>query len=571
VASQFVAENGKVAKPGDPTRTNFVFEAWYKEAAYTTKWNFDNDTVTAATTLYAAWTPVWTVTFNTQQGSDVAPLSGVVNGETVARPAADPTKAGYSFDNWYKDADGTTAWDFATDTITANTVIYAKWIPLYTVTFDTADGSVVVPLTGVLSGAVITKPATNPTLENCAFDAWYKEAAYTTKWDFAADTVTADTTLYARWTVTVSFVANGGAPAPAVQTDLTRGGRAAAPDPEPAIAGKTLMGWYKEAAYTNKWDFNTDTVNGNTTLYAQWDFVAATNITRPADGIIGEALALDAVTVEPPEASITKIDWAVTDPGTTGVSAANTYTPTGTGTVKLTATIKGGGASGDYTQVFDVRVTNIRKVTGIAGIAGMNDIDDTTALGIYQAGTVIDLNAAKVAPPNASRKDIVWSIKAGGEGAGVNNIGGGVFTLTLGGKLTLIAVVTNGYEDDLDVIGDYTRELTFFVDKVSAPSSVDLGEDSSIKLYAGDSLNTLPGDKRLLPADEPIPVGAGDSWYISIDDGYSEIVWRLNGKVSSVTGSKLKLDTTKIGPVVVRVEGKTGGLADDGVYTFIIE
>ena len=72
VASQDVAKNGKVTKPTDPTRTGYTFGGWYKEAACTTAWNFDTDTVTGNITLYAKWTPVkknYTITLNPAGGT----------------------------------------------------------------------------------------------------------------------------------------------------------------------------------------------------------------------------------------------------------------------------------------------------------------------------------------------------------------------------------------------------------------------------------------------------------------------------------------------------------------------
>lgn len=53
-----VNDGSKVTKPTDPTRTGHTFGGWYKEAACTTAWNFDTDTVTGNITLYAKWTPV---------------------------------------------------------------------------------------------------------------------------------------------------------------------------------------------------------------------------------------------------------------------------------------------------------------------------------------------------------------------------------------------------------------------------------------------------------------------------------------------------------------------------------
>ena len=54
-ASQNVPSGEKVTKPSDPTDPNLAFAGWYKEEACTNEWNFETDTVTAATTLYAKW------------------------------------------------------------------------------------------------------------------------------------------------------------------------------------------------------------------------------------------------------------------------------------------------------------------------------------------------------------------------------------------------------------------------------------------------------------------------------------------------------------------------------------
>ena len=50
----------------------------------------------------------------------------VKGGELVTRPE-DPTRAGYTFEGWYKDAELTTPWNFETDKVSQNTMIYAKW------------------------------------------------------------------------------------------------------------------------------------------------------------------------------------------------------------------------------------------------------------------------------------------------------------------------------------------------------------------------------------------------------------------------------------------------------------
>ena len=72
------------------------------------------------------------VTFDVQ-GHGTAPDTQTVNsGEKVQKPA-DPTANGYTFGGWYKEAACTNAWTFETDTVTANTTLYAKWTATLTV------------------------------------------------------------------------------------------------------------------------------------------------------------------------------------------------------------------------------------------------------------------------------------------------------------------------------------------------------------------------------------------------------------------------------------------------------
>lgn len=68
----------------------------------------------------------------------------------------------------------------------------------YTVTFNSNGGSAVSSQT-VESGGKVTEPE-DPTKEDYTFGGWYKEDTLTTEWDFTNDTVSGNTTLYAKWT-----------------------------------------------------------------------------------------------------------------------------------------------------------------------------------------------------------------------------------------------------------------------------------------------------------------------------------------------------------------------------------
>ena len=77
----------------------------------------------------------------------------------------------------------------------------------YTVTFEMlGHGTSIDKLTNVTSGSKITAP-TAPTAEGFTFGGWYKEPLCQNEWKFDTDTVTNDTTLYAKWTEAKTTIA----------------------------------------------------------------------------------------------------------------------------------------------------------------------------------------------------------------------------------------------------------------------------------------------------------------------------------------------------------------------------
>ena len=88
------------------------------------------------------------------------------SGTLATRPDAPAATPGYTFGGWNK-ADGT-AWDYASDKVTDNITLYAKWAAnTYTITFDTAGGSEIAPITQDY-GTNIAAPA-DPTREGYTF------------------------------------------------------------------------------------------------------------------------------------------------------------------------------------------------------------------------------------------------------------------------------------------------------------------------------------------------------------------------------------------------------------------
>jgi uncharacterized repeat protein (TIGR02543 family) len=54
------------------------------------------------------------------------PYTRILKGDTIAAPTK-PVRTDYTFDGWYRDAATTVAWDFNSDTVTGDLVLYARW------------------------------------------------------------------------------------------------------------------------------------------------------------------------------------------------------------------------------------------------------------------------------------------------------------------------------------------------------------------------------------------------------------------------------------------------------------
>ncbi|EPF28309.1 hypothetical protein DWB79_07690 [Treponema medium] len=84
----------------------------------------------ASTTVYYKVLKEHTVTFDSKGGSEV-PSQKILYGSKISpEPAAPTAPSGYTFRNWCIDEACTTAWDFASGTVTSDITLYAKWDPV---------------------------------------------------------------------------------------------------------------------------------------------------------------------------------------------------------------------------------------------------------------------------------------------------------------------------------------------------------------------------------------------------------------------------------------------------------
>ena len=146
----------EITVPDNPTRKGYTFKGWDKEIPETMP--------TENMTVKAQWEiNQYAITFDTNGGSEIAPITQDY-GTAITAPA-DPTREGYTFIGWDRDIPEIMPAE--------NITVTAQWeINRYTITFDTAGGSEIAPITQDY-GTNITAPA-DPTREGYTFIGWDK-------------------------------------------------------------------------------------------------------------------------------------------------------------------------------------------------------------------------------------------------------------------------------------------------------------------------------------------------------------------------------------------------------------
>jgi len=226
-------------------------------------------------------TTLQTVEFDADGGTPVPQMQSVYFGKKAVEPAP-MTKANYVFGGWYSvkknylgNFDNEYKWDFNKNIVTYNMTLYARWdIVRYKITFESYGGANAPDDQYVSHEGKITEPNTNLMFNNnnrsLSFGGWYKEETFNTKWDFAADTVTEDVTLYAKWGYTVTF--NG---SPTITQIVIPGNKTDRPAAS-TQTGYIFDDWYKDNTFTTKWNFAVDTVTENIRIYSKWNPITYT-------------------------------------------------------------------------------------------------------------------------------------------------------------------------------------------------------------------------------------------------------------------------------------------------------
>ena len=258
----------------NPTRTGYTFKGWS-----TGDDNNPIETVTIAkgSTGAKSYKAIWeenkyTITYVMDGGTNHKdnPSTYKITDTDITLKA--PTRTGYVFKGWKADGTGE-----AQETViiasgsTGNLSYTATWEKVeYTVIFDSKGGSEV-SQAGVKFEEKITKPA-DPTKEGYTFAGWFKETTLDNEWNFDSDVVTANITLYAKWTVNeyqATFDVNGGDsvdPATITKNYQEELGTL----PVATRTGYSFAGWFTAATDGDEISATTKMPVDGATYYAHW-------------------------------------------------------------------------------------------------------------------------------------------------------------------------------------------------------------------------------------------------------------------------------------------------------------
>ncbi|MDE5868527.1 MAG: InlB B-repeat-containing protein, partial [Anaeroplasmataceae bacterium] len=133
--TQTINYNSTTTAPQDPTDSNLVFEGWYLEENFRTKFNFETP-ITNSINLYAKMVDPSIPTVTVEFMIDGKTTSQNIEQDSILNQPANPTKDGYTFKGWSTKENSYEAYDF-TKPVSSKLTLYAFFdINSYTITFD---------------------------------------------------------------------------------------------------------------------------------------------------------------------------------------------------------------------------------------------------------------------------------------------------------------------------------------------------------------------------------------------------------------------------------------------------
>ena len=303
-----------------PFKTDCTFCGWYESSDFTGEavkfpFELEKDTV-----LYAKWNKNYTLSFNSNGGTEV---SSIKTGVLQEIPFTE--KENYEFAGWYANSSLSGEKISVPYTVTQDITLYAKWLPTYLVTLETNGGSEISSFR-----ARTVESVQEPEKSGFTFIGWYLDSGLNTKAVFPL-VISKDTTLYAAYkqNFTITFETNGGSAVNPVSCYVLN------ESPESTKIDKSLGGWYLDSECTDEKKvtfpfYPTEDV----TLFAKWVsemFTITYNANGATSGIVPDAVQVEkgsSFIISANTGNLTKTGYAFTKWSTsTDGTSGQTYAP----------------------------------------------------------------------------------------------------------------------------------------------------------------------------------------------------------------------------------------------------
>jgi uncharacterized repeat protein (TIGR02543 family) len=257
----------------DPSLAGYAFMGWYTEAEFENPVTEIAQGSTGDRVFYAKWTPAYTITYTLNGGINAVQNPAYYVSETTPITLADPSRAGYTFEGWYTEAEFVNKVTEIAQGSTGDKIFHAKWtLVTYAITYTLNDGTNAVqnPVDYTIETPDIT--LADPLRTGYTFLGWYTEAGFVNAVTQIAQGSTGNKTFHAKWmpsVYTITYTLNNGTNAVQNPADYT----IETPDitlADPSRTGYTFLGWYTEAGFVNKVTQIAQGSMEDKTFHAKW-------------------------------------------------------------------------------------------------------------------------------------------------------------------------------------------------------------------------------------------------------------------------------------------------------------
>ena len=195
-----------------------------------------------------------------------------------------PEKDGYGFENFFEDPDFNTDWDFFNKTITQDTKLYLKYFKTWKINIDLNGGHVYglenprIEIDGYeldyarwVSNLIASAAATSPA--GMEFDRFEIDG---TPWNYDTYKLKSDIMLKVFWKSNgkteyrVTFNLDGGKFWGGTDVINVEEGQTVVKPSDPWKTGYTFKGWYEDASFSIPFNFDSETIKDDTTIYAKF-------------------------------------------------------------------------------------------------------------------------------------------------------------------------------------------------------------------------------------------------------------------------------------------------------------